>query len=365
MTDMKRRLLYILAITLTLPLSVLSCRKSTAEIDGEDIALEWTGYIAFESPTESKADNTVNSMVGRDFGVFAYNYNSTTNWNVFKATGKPMPEFDCPQAVTWDGAMHVYDASASNGGGNLVQWRNNKDYTFFAFYPLRENSAGTVAYNTTKSTTNMPSISYTSPFTAGGSVNSTDNMQDVMSTVVYNTDNSNSGTVPFTFKHRLCCFCLEARNFKDTDEELKDVKVTITSPIYKTARIPLDPSSAIETSSPVVGEKVFEIVPMGDPVQIPSSVSGGAMSSATTDLSRGRNIILIPQSVDEIGALSGKLSYRDRNGILNESKDFVVSRSFESGKKYSIILSITTSAVSVAIIESGEWIDQDQDIFFE
>lgn len=359
--------MYIFALTLVASMAVLSCRKSPEQPDGMDIELEWPGYIAFEAPTGSKADNTVSSMEGLNFGVYAYSYKSSTSWNVYKATAKPMAEFDCPQTVRWNSttSLHEYDASASNGGdGNLVKWKIGTEYTFFAFYPLVADSHGTIAYNTTRTSTNVPSITYTSPFTVG-STNSTDNMVDVMSAVVYNTDNSNSGTVAFTFKHRLSCFCVEARNFKDDNETLSDVKLTISSPIYKSASIPLDPASEITPGSLTEGNKTFQVVPSGESVTIVSSTNGSSASSSTTDLSRGRNIILIPQNKEVVGALKGTLTYKDSGGVERTTKEFEVPRTFESGKKYSIILSITSSAVSVAIIESGEWVDQDQDIFFE
>ena len=78
-------------------------------------------------------------------------------------------------------------------------------------------------------------------------------------------------------------------------------------------------------------------------------------------------MIFIPQegtSTDDF--LQGNItySYSDKNSD-EEPQTFNVGRDMKAGRKYYLQMTFSAGAITIAIIESGEWTDKDVDIKFE
>ena len=369
---MKRFVSIVLAV-----LSVCSCGKN---LQGEDniVPVEWQGYVYFGADVMTKAP-IYKDLNGQDYGVIAFKYDS--DWNTFKAVGKPSsaagdndrPGFNFPTKVSCsETGLCTYRSKQINAP---VEWEQGKVYSFFAYFPYSEATSGNgVILNSTDGTAGVPSIKYTVPSWTDPS-----SLSDVMTAAAIDEVNSGDGTVGFTFKHRLCCLNVEARNFNDSPETVKNLKINITSEMFESVVVPLDPSIEIAQSGNHAGAS-YQIIPDSDDSKVTVPVYDG-ISSSTTNLSGDNNIILIPQNVDDIMGdtngdgvdevilpgkrkLTGNISFTDKSGNP-QSQEFESDKNFEAGKKYTFVITFANGSISIAIIESGEWTDMNQDIIFE
>lgn len=345
---MKKRILTYLILGIAPILSVTSCERHEAD-EPAPVDTGFGGYIFFDTEVATRGE-LVTSMREKSFGVLGYKYSS--DWNTYKATAVPnvFQTQPLPQQVTWNGSSHTYQ--------NLKQWENGMKYTFFGYYPWGL---------TTASTAGIQNISYTMP-----SWTNPANLQDVMTGMISDIDNSGNGVVGLTFKHRLACLNIEARNLNDEDESIYNLQVKITSNMYNTATIPMDPSQPIVPGAQKTGNKTFQVIANSQASKVTVPESDG--SGTTTDLSGTNNIIFIPQTQAQCGNLTGSISFIDKQGRTRPSNSipndnvncqFSSSKDFEAGKKYTLIINFSDEAISIAIIESGDWTDKDQDIIFE
>lgn len=370
---------------------------------------EWSGYIHFGSESvSSKASNLVTSnlvtsMSGLDYHVIAFQYPSTTNWSTFMATGTPSmndPKFKFPTSVEYNNetGTWTYDARTSNGGQNgtdqLVAWVNGKRYTFFAYYP-QSSPDSPVTLNTDPRSAGTPVITYTTP--SGLNPLDPSALKDVVTAAVKDATSS-VGTVNFAFKHRLSCLTIEARNFdqiKDTDNEsqinakkqtIQNLTLHISSKMYTTLDIPLDPLMA---STPG-GERynVEYTISGSTPINVDPIPVGGEVG--VVSVSGGNNILFIPQSPngpdgnpdtdDNMPHLQGYVTFTDKGNLIqtgdismngvdgykyDTNLQFTSDKDFVAGKKYSVIINFTNGNISVAIIESGDWEDENVTHTFE
>lgn len=365
---MKRFVSIILAV-----LSVCSCGKN---LQGGDsiVPVEWQGFVYFGADVSTKVP-IYKDLNGQHFGVIAFKYDS--DWNTFKAVGKPSsaagdnanPGFNFPTDVSCSSSGLCTYGSRQNAS-TPVEWEQGKVYSFFAYFPYSAATSGTgVILDSTEESAGVPSIKYTVPSWTDPS-----SLSDVMTAVAIDEVNSGDGTVGFTFKHRLCCLNVEARNFNDSPETAKNLVINIESDMFESVVVPLDPSIDIAPSGNHTGAS-YQIIPNSDDAKVTIPVYDG-VSSSTTNLSGDNNIILIPQNVDDIldqdgevvldgkGKLTGNISFTDKNGNP-QSQDFESDKNFEPGKKYSFVITFANGSISIAIIESGEWTDVNQDIIFE
>lgn len=363
---------------------------------------EWGGYIHFGSESvSSKASNLVTSMTGLNYDVIAFQYPNTTNWSTFMATGTPnssVTKFPFPTLVNYGDGAWTYNASIKNNGVPLVAWANGQRYTFFAFYPpIPSHLTGSpVTMSSSESSAGTPVITYTTP--SGANPLAPSALKDVVTAAVKDATSS-VGTVNFAFKHRLSCLTIEARNFdqiKDTDNEsqinakkqtIKNLTLHITSKMYTTLDIPLDPLMA---STPG-GERynVEYTISGSTPINVDPIPVGGEVG--VVSVSGDNNILFIPQSPngpdgnpdtdgDNMPHLQGYVTFTDKGGLIqtgDSSKNgvngykydtnlqFTSDKDFIAGKKYSVIINFTNGNISVAIIESGDWEDQNVTHTFE
>lgn len=338
----KLKLTYLLA---AIPLLIsTSCEGFENNGSTDPTDLEWNGYILFDTEVSTRGTlYTSPTLSGQAFGVLGYKY--AIDWNTYKATATPNVFSNTPQQVTWNSTSHTYTP--------LKQWENSSKYTFFGYYPWGQ---------TIVSTAGTPYINYTQSW------NPTQ-MNDVMTGMTSDIDNSGNGVVGMSFHHRLCCLNIEARNLNDATEQIYDLKVTITSPMYASAQIPLDHSLAITPGTANNSSKVFQVIP-NDATQ---KVSIPKYTGEATDLSGSNNILFIPQQQSVMGNLQGTISFKDKNGNSRPNSTqldidnckFDSSKNFEAGKKYTLVINFSDEAISIAIIESGDWMDQNQSIIFE
>ena len=369
---MKRFAIIVLAV-----MSVCSCGKNLQ--GGDDVVpVEWQGYVYFGADVMTKTP-IYKDLNGQHYGVIAFKYDY--DWNTFKAVGKPSsaagngtdPGFIFPTEVTCQSSgLCTY---TSENGSTPVEWEQGKVYSFFAYFPYSAATSGNgVILNSNAESAGVPSIKYTTPSWSDPS-----SLSDVMTAAAIDEVNSGDGTVGFTFKHRLCCLNVEARNFNNSAETVKNLKINITSEMFESAVIPLDPDIDIVQSGSHTGAS-YQIIPDSDASKVTVPVYDG-ISSSTTNLSGDNNIILIPQNVENImgdtngdgvdeiilpgkGKLAGDISFTDKNGNP-QSQEFESDKNFEPGKKYTFVITFANGSISIAIIESGEWTDVNQDIIFE
>ena len=172
-------------------------------------------YIFFNTEVASRGE-LVTEMTGRNFGVMGYEY--TGDWNTVKVQAKP--NLFNAQTIGWNETSGVHQYTPP-----LKVWKPGYKYTFFGYYPTTgiELSGSEVE--------GVPYLTYTLPDTPA-------DMKDVMTTVVYDTDNSASNSVGLTFQHRLVAMNVQVRNFNTPYNgnpvyiKLTDVRITYTNLKY-------------------------------------------------------------------------------------------------------------------------------------
>lgn len=94
----------------------------------------------------------------------------------------------------------------------------------------------------------------------------------------------------------------------------------------------------------------------------------GKYGTSENTVVSSKNITLIPQDPLIIGEeLAGSLTFTYGHSGTRETKGetFSSNKKFEAGKKYAFVLNFANDAVTIAIIESGEWVEDRQSIIFE
>ena len=343
-------------------------------INGEQVVdVPFNGYIHFGSEgtsTRATQGNALEDLTGQDFGVIAFQYSS--DWNTFKATGTPASsQFAFPTKVYYQNDSWTYDKTnrVNPNPPVLVEWDNASKYTFFAYYPY--SGPGSCIYTaTTQSTAGVPSIMYTVPSWTTPSL-----LKDVMIASVKDTKNNSDGTVYFNFKHCLSCLTVDARNLdKDTDDSpyqsIRNLSLTITSNLYSELTIPLDYTLLPTPGQKQTGNKTYA-VSGSDAISVPPISTTGPDKDKikVVSVSGDNNVFIIPQKANgENGHLEGYITFTDINGTTksgqashanyDENLKFDSDKDFEAGRKYSIIVNFANGMISVAIIESGDWTDQ-------
>lgn len=354
----------------------ISCGKDDpVNSNGQKVILDWPGFIWFDSDVKTKTTAIEYNMYGKDFNVIAFKYSADTDWSTFKATGTPASAmgtkgFKFPTTVSC--ASDGVCSYTSSDNTNPVEWEGTNKYSFFAYYPATstDDPASTVSRASTNSTAGVPSIKYTVPAAESDGYMDATKVPDVMT--AYATDAQNrgglTGVVSLNFVHRLCLFCVEARNLKEADATISDLILTIESKRYGAVTIPLD-GSPLQLSSTDIIEDNFKCRMQ------PTSGTGSSViveqfgkygTSDNTLVSHPNNhIAFIPQDPDVIGEfLSGKLNFK-WNGDDKE-QEFSSTKVFKEGTKYAFVITIASNdAISIDIRESDEWIEKSNDIIFE
>lgn len=319
-------------------LAMVSCSKTPAGND-ENIGMKLPKYIYFDAAAATKGP-LIEDMTGKDFGVIGFKY--TSNWDTYKALGTPMAEFYKTTITDSDDRDGVFRYTP------LVNWVAGNRYTFFAYYPCEQISTAPTGVSVVgnQSTQNTPRITYT---VRSGAKSDQSKLLDVMTAMVKDTDNSSDGVVGFHFYHKLFCIEVVARNYDETPVSIRNANVTFNE-LTESITIPLDPSISPSTSG-TYSNATYNISD-STPISVPT---GGASIRISGD----DKIILIPRS-----GLSGKITFTDGNGVRKE-ESFSSSKDCKPGMKYTLSIAFANNALSVAVIESSEWTDVNQNIVFE
>lgn len=385
--------IYIICVLIA-AVAFAACSNDPLPGTGEEpnVPVEWNGYIHFgagdmDKTAITRATNLVESfedanVTDKNFGVIAFQY--TSDWNTFKATGKPeSSKFPCPTIVTYDktNKYWTYDASDRNDGYNLVNWDNSSKYTFFAYYP---SSWGELSVPLeTITTAGVPKVTYTMPSTTDPA-----QLRDVMIASVKDAQNNSDGTVYFHFRHCLSCLTIDARNLDKVeetgaaDQTISNLTLNLTSNLYSTLSIPLDNTIDPTPSGTKVGAN-FTYSNTTTAITVPLIANEGADKDKikVVSISQDNNVFLIPQKANGTnGHLQGYITFTDKDGRIqtgDASKDkvsgynydmslqFDSDKDFEAGRKYTLIINFANGKISVAIIESGDWEDVMIDHTFE
>lgn len=335
------RRIYSYIIALSLFMLFTGCEESLITSPEAEIEIPTGNYIHFNTQVSTRG--TLITDMKRNFAVTAFDYDK--DWSTAVATALPTDSMH-NQLVTWNGSLHTYDTNPSESGNQLKEWEEGKKYTFFAHQPTDLTISSSTTYGT-------PYLTYTLPADVA-------NMVDIMTASVFDTDNTLGNTVGLTFKHRLTALGIQIRNLnKDNSIELDKLNISFINNTlkYNKATIPLDASMEMtRTVSGSVSQGPY------------SFISSGAISiPALETVSLDNAMIFIPQegtSTDDF--LQGNItySYSDKNSD-EEPQTFNVGRDMKVGRKYYLQMTFSAGAITIAIIESGEWTDKDVDIEFE
>ncbi len=318
-----------IVLTFLLGLIFVGCEKASIEVPQKvEVEVPTNRYINFNAQVGTRA--TLITDMKRDFAVTAFNYNE--DWSTAVATAQPNVLHN--QVITWNRSIHTYNP--------MKTWEENKKYTFFAHYPTTLTLSGSGTYGT-------PYITYSLP-------NNVANMVDIMTASLFDTDNSFSNTVGFTFKHRLTALGVQIRNLnKDTSIELDKLNITFTGNTlkYNNATISLDESITMTRTGSSVYQGPYSLISSG-------SISIPALETVSLE----NALIFIPQEgTNTDDYLQGNITYGYNNS--DDSKGFNVGRDMKAGRKYYLQMTFSAGAITIAIIESGEWTDKDVEIEFE
>ena len=349
---MKRILSY-----LSLILALVSCEKGTVLHPQEPG--EWGGYITFSTGIETKTPINEN-MRGKNFGVLAYSY--TSNW----ATARPVstPDLFYNQLVACDNnGICTYDSSNASGV-QLKEWDLSKIYSFFAYYPTAHSQVSISASDKT----DMPTVTYTFPFASTITVPGNTNLVDLLTASSTDQTGRGSGKVAFNFEHRLFCFEILANNYNDDKPiDIENLKLTLSGLKHNSITVPMMASDSrtevIKTSSGVPSSVTFNISDETTKATIPSFKNGGTSFDLSKNCSTTKDgyLMLIPQD----GEITGEFTWDNMptgDGVVTS---FRTNLDFQEGKKYSIIINFAGDAITIAIIEAGNWSVNDVETEFE
>ena len=181
---------------------------------------EWDifrGYIQFSTDVSTRSQLATN-MRGKNFGVFGYQYNTTTTWGAAKSTATPGVFYNQKVICDVNGTC-TYDTNNNEDGNQYKTWEE-KHYSFFAYHPY--GGAGISLSDQTA--VNTPKLTYTYDWYGDAQridVTNSKNIFDLMTAEAIDEDGSSS--VAFDFKHRLFAVEILANNYNENvyeyDEE--------------------------------------------------------------------------------------------------------------------------------------------------
>lgn len=304
------------------------------------------GYIYFNTEVSSRGE-LVADMEGKTFGVTGFNY--VGDWNTVKVQAVPNVFKNHGQEIVWEvdekqNGYHTY--------ADLIPWDATRKYSFFGYYPFDKVTLSG------KEVEGVPYIDYTLPDKVA-------DMADVMTASLYDTDNSASNAVGLTFKHRLVAMDVQARNFLDegTDVTINSLSITFENLQYNTVRLPLDAS--LEITPGKVNDwneqPTYSILSSSVTIEPTNTTSG---TNAATSLSDNSSLVFIPQTENLKGTITMKYKI-DGSDEKTITPAFDTGKSMLAGRKFYLLINFSQTSVSIAIVDSGEWSDENIEIEFE
>lgn len=199
-----------------------SCEQEyTAGTDWGDFDI-FRGYMQFSTGVSSRAQLATN-LRGREFGVFGYQYNTTTTWQYAKATATPNVFYKQKVVCDSNGSC-TYDVDNNTDGNQYKQWEESH-YSFFAYHPYGGSGIEFSAQNDV----NTPMLTYTYGWLEDPDqyidATASSAIFDLMTAEHIDADGSTN--VGLDFKHRLFAIEVLANNYNENnyvydEEPVKD-----------------------------------------------------------------------------------------------------------------------------------------------
>lgn len=321
------------------------------------------GYIYFDGMAETKGvlyeTSADDNRLKADFGVIGYTH-SYNSW--IDAESQATPNVFFQQKITWDGNVHTYSP--------IQTWHGKQLYAFFAYYP----------YNLTTSTKTLEGNPYIY-FTFKRS--SLSDQVDVMTGHNIDAD-YRTRSVGFDMKHRLTAVDVVANNLYTDQDEIKITSITIklNNLLYDEVNIPMNMRdiTGLDYAYGMATNKTatFNLMPIGTA----SLTIGKQTNTALTSSDRKTTMILIPQEqyidtngddVKEDFTMTGSVNVAYQtikngtptNTIAAKDYPFTVNRSLISGYRYYIQLNFAAGDITIAILESDLWEEENVKHDFE
>lgn len=204
-----KRVLYLSILAIAV-LFFASCEKEQPTNPSNEPLPIFRGYMQFSTDVSTRADLATN-MRGRNFGVFGYEYNTTTTWSYAKANTTPQTFYN--QKVECDSSGNcTYDVDGTQGGNQFKRWED-KHYSFFAYHPYDGNGISFSGQNDV----NTPMLTYTYPWHSTPDqriiVPGNADIFDLMTAEHVDADGSTN--VGLNFKHRMFAIEVLANNYNE------------------------------------------------------------------------------------------------------------------------------------------------------
>lgn len=381
-----------------------SCEQEyTAGTDWGDWEI-FRGYMQFSTGVSSRAQLATN-LRDREFGVFGYQYNTTTTWQYAKATATPNVFYN--QKVECDANGNCsYDIS-NEAGTQLKQWEESH-YSFFAYHPY----GGSGITFSDQNDVNTPMLTYTYEWLEDPNqyidATASSDIFDLMTAEHIDADGSTN--VGLDFKHRLFAIEVLANNYNENVYEYAkdaDGNFILDKDGNKTYEIDANGNKKIAdggNARQTLGMLTIKLEGLRhSSMTIPMSTrSGEAKPDYTTTTSFSKEFIIsrndvevpaynetklwkkdgketgggIPTSISKYGSDGGgylmlipqdaiegqdynikfSLNWLDRPANSEEVKtDFEATINFEPGRLYQVTINFVGSGITIALIEAGSW----------
>ena len=198
-----------------------SCEQEyTAGTDWGDFDI-FRGYMQFSTGVSSRAQLATN-LRGREFGVFGYQYNTTTTWQYAKATATPNVFYNQKVECDANGRCN-YDINNTPADGNQYKQWEESHYSFFAYHPY----GGSGITFSTQNDVNTPMLTYTYEWLKNSSqridATTSSDIFDLMTAEHIDADGSTN--VGLDFKHRLFAIEVLANNYNENNYVYDEVPV--------------------------------------------------------------------------------------------------------------------------------------------
>lgn len=293
-----------------------SCEQEyTAGTDWGDWEI-FRGYMQFSTGVSSRAQLATN-LRGREFGVFGYQYNTTTTWQYAKATATPNVFYKQKVECDANGSC-TYDVDNNTNGDQYKQWEESH-YSFFAYHPY----GGSGITFSGQNDVNTPMLNYTYGWLKSTNqridATASSDIFDLMTAEHIDADGSTN--VGLDFKHRLFAIEVLANNYNENIYEYDEVPV-----------LDENGNQVEDADGNPVYEQVIRKDADGNPVFAPDYYKKDAQGNLIQD-ENGNPILVKGNARQNLGMLTIKLE-----GLRHSSMTIPMStRSGESKPVYETV----------------------------
>lgn len=282
-----RRLIY-LSILIVVSTFLASCEKTQPDKPSDGSLPIFRGYMQFSTQVSTRAQLATN-LREKKFGVFGYEYNTTTVWEYAKATATPKVFYN-QEVICGQTGNTTYDIS-SEDGTQLKTWEM-KHYSFFAYHPYGGSGISFSGQNDV----NTPTLTYTYGWLKNSNqrIDATANSDIFDLMTAEHIDADGSANIGLNFKHRMFAVEVLANNYNENIYVYDEVPV-----IDEDGNPVLD-----DEGNPVVDKEIrYE---NGEPVFVDDFYKTDAQGNFILDKD-GNKILVKGNARQTLGVLSMKL----------------------------------------------------------